>query len=86
VDASLRTRGSPNVTVKGALSGLYPDQPGTGTYSIHSDCTGTFTVNLPQVPAPLMNRIALLRRGKEFRGVVVSPQTLMIGVTAARVN
>ncbi len=75
-----------NVTVKGSLSGLFPDQPGTGTYTINPDCTGSFTVNLPQVPAPLVNRMVVLRRGKEFRSVVISPQTLMINVTAARVN
>lgn len=75
-----------NVTVKGSLSGLFPDQPGTGTYTVNRDCTGSFTVNLPQLPVPLVNRMVVLRGGKEFRSVVVSPQTIMISVVGIRIN
>ncbi|MEJ7607796.1 MAG: hypothetical protein WKF37_16370 [Bryobacteraceae bacterium] len=74
------------VIVKGALSGLFPDQPGSGVYSVNANCTGSFTVNLPQLPAPLENRMIIVNGGKEFRAVVVSPQALMISVMGKRID
>lgn len=74
------------VTVKGALSGLFPDQPGSGTYEVAANCTGSFVVNLPQLPVPLQNRMVVLDKGKRFRAVVVSPQTLMISVEGKRID
>jgi hypothetical protein len=74
------------VTVKGALSGLFPDQPGTGTYEVNANCTGSFSVNLPQLPAPLENHFVVFDKGKRFRAVVVSPQPLMISVEGERIN
>jgi len=75
-----------NSTVKGSLSGLFPDKPGSGTYIVNSDCTGTFTVNLPQLPVPLVNKMVIFNHGKEFRSVVVSPQAVMVSVTARKVE
>lgn len=77
---------APPVTVKGALSGLFPDQPGRGSYELETDCTGTFTVHLPQLPAPLVNRMVVYDRGKSFRAVVSSPQALMIQVEGQRID
>lgn len=74
------------VVVKGALSGLFPDQPGTGTYEVAANCTGSFTVNIPQLPAPLENRMVVFDNGKRFRAVVVSPQALMISVEGKRID
>lgn len=37
--------------VKGTLSGIVPDRPGRGTYSVNADCTGTYTVLRPD-PLP----------------------------------
>jgi hypothetical protein len=75
-----------NPTVKGSLSGLFPDKAGTGTYAVNSDCSGTFSVSLPQLPAPLVNNMVIMNGGKEFRSVVISPQPVMISVTAAQVK
>jgi hypothetical protein len=74
------------IIVKGSLSGLFPDQPGTGTYTLDGDCTGRFSVNLPQLPGPLVNSMVVLNRGKEFRSVVVSPQPVMITVSAVKIE
>ena len=75
-----------DITVKGALSGLYPTKGGTGTYKINPDCTGSFTVNLPQLPKPLVNNFVLTDGGQGFRSVVVAPQPIMVSVTARKVE
>jgi hypothetical protein len=74
------------VIVKGSLSGLFPDQPGTGTYQVSANCSGSFQVNLPQLPAPLDSQMVILDNGRRFKAVVVSPQALMIAVEGHRVD
>lgn len=74
-----------NVAVKGSISGMYPDKPGKGTYQVNADCTGTFIVQLPQIPFPLVNSMVIYDNGKRFRSVVVSPQALMIEVSGERI-
>ena len=74
------------VIVKGALSGLFPDQPGGGTYTLNGDCTGTFSVVLPQLPGPLVNSMVVFNNGREFRSVVTSPQGVMITVSAIKIE
>jgi hypothetical protein len=76
----------PPITVKGEFSGLFPDQPGTGTYEVAANCTGSFTVNLPQLPAPLQVQMVVLDHGRRLKAVVVSPQTLMIAVEGRRIG
>lgn len=63
--------------VKGALSGIVPDRPGRGTYSVNADCTGTFLVIRPDPLPPLTVRFVIVDSGKEFRAVVISPQANM---------
>jgi len=64
--------------VKGALSGITPNRPGSGTYSVNSDCTGTYTLNNKGVPFPIVTQMVIVDGGAAFRAVVVSPQTVMI--------
>jgi hypothetical protein len=75
-----------HVTVKGSLSGLFPvfpANPSSGTYSVNSDCTGTFT-GAP--PADLVNNFVIFNGGEEFRTVVVSPQQVMVSAVAKKVE
>ena len=72
--------------VKGSLSGITQNRPGGGTYTVSPDCTGTYTVNIPGVPAPIVTRFVISDGGAAFTAVVVSPQPLMIAASGRRVN
>jgi hypothetical protein len=71
--------------VKGSLSGITPDRPGTGTYSVNPDCTGTFTVNNPGNP-PIVNRFVIVDNGQEFLSAVVSPQPVFVTATGRKMS
>ena len=70
--------------VKGSLSGITPDRPGSGTYSVNADCSGTYTLTNAGVPFPIVTRFVIVDGGLEFRAVVVSPQPLMITATGRK--
>jgi hypothetical protein len=72
---------------KGALSGiLVPNRSGDGTYTINQDCSGTITVNPPPGFPPLVVDIVVVNHGKEFHGIVASPQAAMISIVGRREN
>lgn len=56
------------------IDGMPPNEawrPGTGTYSVNADCTGTATINIPSSPAPpLVVYFVVDNEGKEIRQVV----------------
>ncbi len=72
--------------VKGSVSGIIPNRPGSGTYSVNSDCTGTYTVNNKGVPFPIVTQMVIVDGGAEFRGIVVSPQPVMITANGRKMN
>jgi hypothetical protein len=75
-----------HVTVKGALSGLFPvfpENPVSGTYTVNDDCTGSFT-GAP--PAPMLNNFVISSGGEEFHTIVVSPQQVMISGVGKKVK
>lgn len=63
--------------IHGSLSPLSPDRPGTGTYLIKEDCTGTMTLINTGAP-PLELRIVIVDKGKEIRVAVMSPATVLV--------
>jgi hypothetical protein len=63
--------------IHGAISGGTPDRPGIGTYTINEDCSGSATLVNEGAP-PLEMRFVVVDGGKEFRGVIVSPSTVMV--------
>jgi hypothetical protein len=63
--------------IHGGISGLNPDRPGTGTYTIKEDCTGTMTL-INQGAPPLELRIVVVDKGREVRTAVMSPATVMV--------
>jgi hypothetical protein len=72
--------------VKGSISGITPNRPGSGTYSVNPDCTGTYTLNNKGVPFPIVTQMVIVDGGAEFRGVVVSPQPVMIRANGRKMN
>ncbi len=72
--------------MKGSVSGITPNRPGSGTYSVNPDCTGTYTLNNKGVPFPIVTQMVIVDGGAEFRGVVVSPQPVMISANGRKMN
>ena len=70
--------------VKGSLSGITFDRPGSGTYTVNPDCTGTFRITVG-TPFPVVNRFVIVDGGKEFLSVVVSPQLVMVMARARKI-
>jgi hypothetical protein len=71
--------------VKDAQSGIIPDRPSSGTYVVNANCTGTYTLNNTGVPFPLVIQFVIKNDGGGFRGVVVSPQTVMVTAQATKI-
>jgi hypothetical protein len=58
--------------VKGTVSGIVPDRPGKGTYTVNADCSASSTVS----PAPgitIVQKALVLDGGKEFRSITTTP-------------
>jgi len=72
---------------KGSLSGiLVPNAASHGTYIVNPDCTGTNTLIIPGLPFPVVIDIVVVNHGKEFRGIVATPQPVMVSSDGIRVN
>jgi len=51
----------------------------SGTYTVNSDCTGTMTLNVPNLP-PFVSYFIILRNGKEIRTVLNANAVSSVGV------
>jgi hypothetical protein len=71
--------------VKGAISGWVADRPGSGTYTLNADCTGTMTLHITGVPFAIVERVVVVNGGAEYRTAVVQPPAVMVTSTAKRV-
>ena len=61
--------------IKGSLSGAVLNRPGAGTYSVNRDCSGTYSIFIPGLSFPVVIvRFVLVDGGREFRGIVVTPE------------
>jgi hypothetical protein len=68
---------------KGAISGIVPDRPGSGTYQVNADCSGT-TLFAPGPGVLIEERFVIVDYGHEIRSITASPQPLMISTVAKR--
>ncbi len=71
--------------IHGSLSGFTaPDRPGSGTYDLNGDCTGTMTLSSPGSPT-LTLAIVVVDNGDEVRTAVVDPPPVMVSSNGRRV-
>lgn len=72
--------------IHGSVNGSpTPDRPGTGTYTINSNCAGTMTLSNQGAPT-LTLRIVVVDSGNEVRTAVVDPTAVVIaGIPAPQV-
>jgi hypothetical protein len=71
--------------VKGSLSGITPNRPGSGSYSVNPDCTGTYTVNTAGSP-PIVNQFVIVDNGNGFLTAVTSPQAVLVTATGRKMS
>ena len=68
------------MTEKGSLTAAaVVDAPGSGTYTVNRDCTGTFTS-----AAGFQSRFVIQDNGKEIRWIVVTPSVVTVAAHAVR--
>ena len=82
--ALIQFDGKGNLTVVDhfVINGQPPDtdwSPGTGTYTVNPNCTGTMAIIKPGSP-PTQSKIVVVRGGKEIRSVLVRDALSSIGI------
>ena len=70
--------------VHGQLSGAIAGRPGSGTYQVNADCSGTTTLFLAGVPFPSATSIAIVDDGREIKEVVMSPPPALVTAVQTR--
>jgi hypothetical protein len=60
------------VTVSGQVVADFTHTPATGTYTVNSDCTGTFTINFTDGRPPVVVNFVVVENGNEIDTVVTS--------------
>ena len=69
--------------VKGTVSGISPDRPGGGTYTVNPDCSG----NLIVVPVPgtqIVQKIVIVDGGKEYRSITITPDAVNVSAVGRK--
>ena len=54
--------------------------PGTGTYIVNSDCTGSAIINTPSNPVPLNIHFVIVDHGRQINQVVDANAVVAIGI------
>ena len=63
--------------IKGSITGIVPDRPGTGTYQVNDDCS--VVVDFQPAPGVLIQeRMVIVDHGHELRSITVVPAQVMV--------
>jgi hypothetical protein len=71
--------------IKGAVSGIVFDQPGSGTYVVNADCSGG-TQFQPAPGVSIEERMIVVDYGHEVRSITVSPPPVMTTTVGKRIG
>ena len=71
--------------IKGSVTGIVPDRPGSGTYQVNPDCSGV-TLFQPGPGITIEERMAIVDRGNEIRSIVTSPLAVMVSTVQKRID
>ena len=70
----------------GQISPPNRDTPGTGTYEVNANCTGTSMVFIPGAPFPIETSFVIVDHGDEVKHAVMSPQPQIVTSVERRVG
>ena len=70
--------------VKGSVTGIVPDRPGSGTYEVSADCLVTATFQ-PGPGITIVERMVILEGGAEVRSITTSPLSVMVTAVSRRI-
>ena len=71
--------------IKGSITGIVPDRPGSGTYQVNSDCSGV-TLFQPGPGITIEERMVVVDHGNEIRSIVSSPLAVMVSTVQKRID
>ncbi len=71
--------------IKGSVTGIVPDRPGSGTYQVNPDCSGV-TFFQPGPGITIEERMVIVDRGNEIRSIVSSPLAVMVSSVQKRID
>ena len=71
--------------IKGSVTGIVPDRPGSGTYQVNPDCSGV-TLFQPGPGITIEERMVIVDRGNEIRSIVSSPLAVMVSTEQKRID
>ena len=71
--------------IKGSVTGIVPDRPGSGTYQVNPDCSGV-TLFQPGPGITIEERMVIVDRGNEIRSIVGNPLVVMVSTVQKRID
>jgi hypothetical protein len=71
--------------IKGTISGIVPDRPGSGTYQVNADCTAV-AVFQPGPGITIEERMVIVDDGGEIRSIASSPLAVMVSSVQKRID